>query len=56
MFKGEVLAGEQPAIVDRGLFDAVQVKLSEQLNNHKTTRMKSEAFRQEHEAKILPTL
>ena len=23
-FKGEVLAGEQPAIIDRGLFDAVQ--------------------------------
>jgi Recombinase len=44
MFKGEVLAGEQPAIVDRGLFDAVQVKLSEQANNHKTTRMKSEAL------------
>jgi site-specific DNA recombinase len=44
MFKAEVLAGEQPAIVDRDLFDAVQAKLSEQLNNHKTTRMKSEAL------------
>ena len=44
MFKGEVLAGEQPAIVDRDLFDAVQAKLSEQLNNHKTTRLKSEAL------------
>jgi site-specific DNA recombinase len=44
MFKGEVLAGEQPAIVDRDLFDAVQAKLSEQVNNHKTTRMKSEAL------------
>jgi site-specific DNA recombinase len=44
MFKGEVLAGEQPAIVDRDLFDAVQAKLSEQANNHKTTRMKSEAL------------
>jgi DNA invertase Pin-like site-specific DNA recombinase len=43
MFKGELLAGEQPAIVDRGLFEAVQAKLSEQVNNHKTTRMKSEA-------------
>ena len=43
-FKGEVLAGEQPAIVDRDLFDAVQAKLSEQMNNHKTTRMKSEAL------------
>src|SRR6266568_4025559 len=44
MFKGEVLAGEQPTIVDRDLFDAVQAKLSEQANNHKTTRMKSEAL------------
>src|SRR5437667_4253333 len=44
MFKGEVLAGEQLAIVDRDLFDAVQAKLSEQLNNHKTTRTKSDAF------------
>ena len=44
VFKGEVLAGEQPAIVDRDLFDAVQAKLTEQVNNHKTTRMKSEAL------------
>src|SRR5262249_29722122 len=44
VFKGEVLAGEQPAIVDLDLFDAVQAKLSEQANNHKTTRMKSEAL------------
>jgi DNA invertase Pin-like site-specific DNA recombinase len=44
MFKGEVLAGEQPAIVDRDLFDAVQAKLTQQINNHKATRMKSEAL------------
>jgi site-specific DNA recombinase len=44
IFKGEVLAGEQPAIVERDLFDAVQAKLSEQVNNHKTARMKSEAL------------
>jgi len=43
-FKGEILAGEQPAIVNRALFDEVQTKLSEQLNNHTTTRMKSEAL------------
>src|SRR5947207_3446040 len=43
-FKGEVLAGEQTAIVDRDLFDAVQAKLSEQINNHKTERMKSAAL------------
>ena len=44
VFKGEVLAGEQPAIVDRDLFDAVQAKLNEQVNNHKATRTKSEAL------------
>ncbi|TMP98868.1 MAG: recombinase family protein [Verrucomicrobia bacterium] len=44
VFKGEVLAGEQPAIVDRTLFDAVQAKLTEQLNNHTTTRAKSDAL------------
>jgi site-specific DNA recombinase len=44
MFKGEVLAGEQPAIVERNLFEAVQAKLSEQLNNHKTAGTKSEAL------------
>ena len=44
VFKEEVLAGEQPAIVDRGLFDAVQTKLTEQVNNHKATRTKSEAL------------
>src|SRR4029077_8748135 len=42
-FKGETLKGEQPAIVDRGLFDAVQAKLDGQKNNHNTARMKSEA-------------
>ena len=43
-FKGETLAGEQPAIVDRDLFDAVQAKLDEQVNNHKVSRTKSEAL------------
>src|SRR5246127_1857223 len=43
-FKGEILKGEQPAIVDRGLFEAVQAKLSEQVNGHKAARMKSEAL------------
>src|ERR1700754_2806183 len=44
IFKGEVLKGEQPPIIDRALFDAVQAKLEEQNNNHNTTRMKSEAL------------
>jgi hypothetical protein len=43
-FKGETLSGEQPAIVDRDLFDAVQTKLDEQVNNHKVSRTKSEAL------------
>jgi site-specific DNA recombinase len=43
-FKGEVLPGEQPAIVDRQLFDAVQVKLTQQVNSHKATRTRSEAL------------
>src|SRR4051794_22721766 len=43
-FKGETLAGEQPAIVDRDLFDAVQAKLNEQVTNHKVSRTKSEAL------------
>src|SRR4029079_459246 len=43
-FKGEVLIGEQPAILDRKLFDAVQVKLTQQVNNHKTARIRSEAL------------
>jgi hypothetical protein len=43
-FKGEILAGEQLAIIDRKLFDAVQAKLDEQLNNHNSARLKSEAL------------
>src|SRR5258707_2862049 len=39
-----VLKGEQPAIVDRDLFEAVQAKLSEQVNGHKAARMNSEAL------------
>jgi DNA invertase Pin-like site-specific DNA recombinase len=42
-FKGEVLRGEQPAILDRELFETVQAKLNEQVNSHNTARMKSEA-------------
>jgi DNA invertase Pin-like site-specific DNA recombinase len=43
-FKGETLPGEQPAIVDRELFEAVQIRLNEQINNHKASRSKSEAL------------
>src|SRR5258706_2861417 len=43
VFKGEVLPGEQPAILDRELFDAVQAKLNEQRNNHTVARSESES-------------
>jgi DNA invertase Pin-like site-specific DNA recombinase len=43
-FKGEILPGEQRPIVDRGLFDAVQARLSEQLTNHVKARVCSEAL------------
>ena len=43
-FKGEILKGEQPAIVDKNIFDAVQTKLNVQVNNHKATRITSEAL------------
>jgi hypothetical protein len=43
VYKGEILPGEQKPIVDRDLFNAVQAKLAEQLNNHTKTRTKSEA-------------
>src|ERR1700685_1967362 len=43
-FKGEVLQGEQPAILDRKLFEAVQAKLSEQASNHTVTRIRSQAL------------
>ena len=43
-FKGEILTGEQSAIIDRTLFDAVQSRLTEQVNSHNAARMKSEAL------------
>src|SRR5664279_503968 len=43
-FKGEILPGEQPAILDRKLFDAVQHKLDEQRTNHTITRSSSESL------------
>ena len=39
-----MLPGEQAAILDRDLFDAVQAKLNEQLNNHTVARDKSDAL------------
>ena len=44
VFKDEILTGEQPPIVDRQLFDAVQARLDQQVNSHKANKMKSEAL------------
>src|SRR5437868_5257923 len=44
VFKGEVLGGEQPPILDRDLFEAVQVRLTAQANHHRATRMQSGAL------------
>jgi site-specific DNA recombinase len=43
-FKGEILPGEQPAILDRKLFESVQRKLDEQRTNHSTKRATSETL------------
>ena len=43
-FKGEVLKGEQPAILDKNLFEAVQAKLNDQVNNHRAKSTKSEGL------------
>jgi hypothetical protein len=41
-YKGEILPGEQPAIIERALFDAVQQKLSDQQSHTILTRQKAE--------------
>jgi site-specific DNA recombinase len=43
-FKGEILSGAQPTILDRDLFDAVQAKLNAQRNNHTAAPDTSEAL------------
>jgi site-specific DNA recombinase len=44
VFKGEVFPGQQPAILDRVLFEAVQAKLSDQRTNHRAARVKSDSL------------
>jgi DNA invertase Pin-like site-specific DNA recombinase len=44
VFKGEVFPGQQPAILDRVLFEAVQAKLSDQRTNHTAARVKSDSL------------
>jgi site-specific DNA recombinase len=43
-YKTEIFGGEQPAILDRKLFEAVQVKLDLQRSNHTTTRYASDSI------------
>ena len=43
-YKGEVFPGEQPAILDRALFEAVQTKLDQQRTNHAKARQKSHSL------------
>src|SRR6202790_4220431 len=41
-YKGEILSGEQPAIMDRQLFDAVQQKLTDQWSHRNHAKSKSD--------------
>ena len=41
-YKGEILPGEQPAIIDKALFEAVQRKLSDHQSHQTLSRHKSE--------------
>ena len=43
-YKGEVFPGEQPAILDRALFDAVQTKLDQQRTNQTKARQQSDSL------------
>ena len=43
-YKGEVFPGEQPAILDRALFEADQTQLDQQRTNHAKTRQKSQSL------------
>ena len=43
-YKGEVFPGEQSAILDRALFDAVQTKLDQQRTNHTKARQQSRSL------------
>ena len=43
-YKGEVFPGEQPAILDRALFEAVQTRLDRQRTNHAKARQKSQSL------------
>jgi site-specific DNA recombinase len=44
VYKGNICPGEQPPILDRTLFEAVQAKLCEQRTSHRATRESSESL------------
>ncbi len=44
VYKGNICPGEQPPILDRALFEAVQAKLCEQRTSHRATRGGSESL------------
>jgi hypothetical protein len=43
-FKGEILPGPQPSLLDRTLFEAVQQRLTEQWSHRTTTRIRTRAL------------
>ena len=43
-YKGEIFPGEQSAILDRALFEAVQTKLDQQRTNHAKARQQSQSL------------
>jgi site-specific DNA recombinase len=43
-YKGEVFPGEQPPLLDRSLFEAVQTQLDQQRTNHAKARQKSQSL------------
>jgi hypothetical protein len=43
-FKGEILPGSQPPLLDRNLFDAVQDRLTQQWSHRTTTRIRTRAL------------
>jgi site-specific DNA recombinase len=43
-YKGEVFPGEQPVIIDRALFEAVQTQLDQQRTNYAKARQKSQSL------------
>ena len=44
VYRGEVFPGEQPAILDRELFDAVQARLDDQRRSYRAAYVKSESL------------